>query len=97
MTVDEVEALATVRYLDDSAVRDQLWREHGAPVRVRDDVDGQVLVFAHADEGAARVFAAADRVIYGHPTSVELREAVGWVSVVDLRPRLAELERRRVS
>ncbi len=92
MRLDEVEEVGAA---DEYVLRERLYREHGVPRRVRDDVEGRVLVFAHRDEQAAKLYATADRVVYGHPASVELRESVGWVTVVDLRPRLAELDRER--
>jgi hypothetical protein len=93
--VEDVEALETVDHVDVALLHARLLEEHGRPSRLPDDVDGAVLVFGHRDEEAARVFAAANRAVYGHPAAVDLREAVGWVSVVDLRPRLAELDRER--
>ena len=78
---------------DPALVRALLLERHGRGRRLPDDVDGRVLVFAHRDEAAAAAYAEADREVYGHVARHELRESVGWVNVVDLRPRIAELER----
>jgi hypothetical protein len=50
-----------------------------------------VLVFAHGSREAAEAGAACNREHYGHPSRAELRESVGWVTVVDLRPAIARL------
>lgn len=67
---------------------DRYWSRCGFPRRVRDDVAGVVLVFAAGSRESAEASAAANREVWGHPARAELREAVGWVSVVDLRPAL---------
>lgn len=82
---------------DPQAVRARLVERYGQPRRLPDDVEGLVLVFGHASRAAAYAFALADRRVFGHPAERELREGVGWVSVVDLRPALAELDWRRLS
>jgi hypothetical protein len=73
--------------------------EHGRARQLPPDVveNGHpvVLVFAHRDRAGAEASAAANREEYGHPSWVELRESVGWCSVVDLRPALAALDAAR--
>jgi hypothetical protein len=71
--------------------------EHGRARQLPPDVVNDcgcavVLVFAHRDRAGAEAYAAANRDEYGHPSWVELRESVGWCSVVDIRPALAELD-----
>jgi hypothetical protein len=65
------------------------------PARIRGDVSDEqgevVLVFAHGSREAAEAGAACNREHYGHPSRAELRESVGWVTVVDLRPAIARL------
>lgn len=75
------------------------WRRSDDVVRrlpgdVRDEQGDTVLVFAHADREHAEASAACNREHYGHPARAELREAVGWVSVVDLRPAIARARER---
>lgn len=60
------------------------------PVRLVDEVPGEVLVFAHASEEEAKHSAKANREFYGHPSHHEQR--IIWVTVVDIRPALAELK-----
>jgi hypothetical protein len=78
-------------------IREQLVRLFGWPDRLPDDVSGRVLVFGHGSKLAAESYAAADWSIFGHPSRAELREGVGWCTVVDLRPAIAraDAERRR--
>lgn len=71
-------------------IRDELLAAHGQPTRLPDDVEGQVLAFAHSSRESAEAFAAADVEWFGHPAYAELRESIGWVSVVDLRPAIAQ-------
>lgn len=61
------------------------------PGDVRDEHGEVVLVFAHCCWAHAHDSARCNREHYGHPAWVELREAVGWVCVVDLRPAIAAL------
>lgn len=83
----------------DHEVRARLLARHGPPGRALppDVVDeyghGTVMVFAHRDRAAAEAYAAADRDHFGHPARAELRESVGWVCVIDLRPMLAAARR----
>lgn len=72
--------------------REERWEKYGYPERLADDIDGEVLVFGHTSQEAAEVSAKANREEYGHPCEVEQRNG-RWVTVVDLRPRLAEIDR----
>ncbi len=78
--------------MNDREYRDYLHIRYGLPRRILDDIPGQVIVFAHASRAAAEAYADGDRRYYDHPATVQLREAVGWVSVVDLRPAIARIE-----
>jgi hypothetical protein len=73
-------------------IREQLVRLFGWPDRLPDDVRGEVLVFGHGSKLAAESYAAADWSIFGHPSRAEVREGVGWVTVVDLRPAIARAD-----
>lgn len=58
----------------------------------RDDIHpDDIFAMAYATRATARLAARANREAWGHPTlGVVNVETVGWVSVIDLRPALAE-------
>lgn len=71
--------------------KDELHAKYGWGIRQLDDVSGEVLVFAHESEEAARAYAEANIEHYGYPCTVEYRNGQ-WVNIIDLRPRLAEIK-----
>lgn len=77
-----------------SLSREELLEEYGQPTRLPDDIDGQVLVFGHDSEEAALAYVDANIEHYDHEAWMEQREGQ-WVSVVDLRPAIARIERDR--
>lgn len=74
-----------------SLSREDRWEKYGYPTRLPDDLDGLILVFGHTSREAAESSAKANRVEHGHPSHAENRDGQ-WVSVVDLRPRIAQIE-----
>jgi hypothetical protein len=70
---------------DGSALRDK----YGTPERLADR-EADVLVFRHTCEESARAFAAANNEDGSHPSTVEELDGY-WVTVVDLRPHLAQI------
>ncbi len=76
---------------DDRECSDRLIARYGRPRHLMPDIPGEVLVFAHETREAAEAFAEGNRRYYGHPSEAQLREAVGWVSTVDLRPAIARI------
>jgi hypothetical protein len=67
------------------------------PDVVDEDGTGVVRVYAVGSEAAARAFVDAERgVLWGNPARAELRDGVGWVVVVDLRPAIAARKAERV-
>ena len=79
----------------DTEYRDFLKRLYGQPKKIRDDIPDEVIVFAHESKESAEAYADGDTLYYDHPTSVELREGVGWVHTVDFRPAIARFEKER--
>jgi hypothetical protein len=89
--------------MPDRAEIDRLVTEHDNRLRVRKylmdvygptrtlpwDIKGEVAAYGVSSEEAARAYADAEDVMYGNPARVEVRESVGWVVVVDLRPQIA--------
>jgi hypothetical protein len=63
----------------------------GEPKRLPDREPGRVLVFRHSSREAAEVSAARNRSHHGHPSHVEQQDG-GWLTVVDLRPSIADIE-----
>lgn len=72
--------------------REELVEKYGWPTRLPDDIEGKVIVFGHESHESARAFADSNKKNNGHPTWVE-RRYEQWVSVVDLRPALAQIEK----
>jgi hypothetical protein len=82
---------------DRAFIQAALFARHGQPVAIRPDVvddDGTsvVRVYAVRDEDAARAFVLAELESWGNEARAEIREAVGWCVVVDLRPRIAKIK-----
>jgi hypothetical protein len=67
--------------------REELRERYGKPIRLPDREDN-VLVSAHGSREAAEAYAAANRDVWGHPSTAE--EIPVWVTVTDLRPAMAE-------
>lgn len=72
---------------------EELRAKYGEPVKLDDVVPGEVFAFLHNSQEAAQAFVDSNIENHGHPGWKEQREE-GWVSVVDLRPRLREIERQ---
>ncbi len=65
---------------------------HALPPDVVDeDGTGVVRVYAVGSRAAALAFVTAEVEQWGNPARAELREAVGWCVVVDLRARVAAI------
>jgi hypothetical protein len=70
-----------------------LFAAYGQPTALPPDVidedgTGVVRVYAVRSREAARAFVTAEREVWDNPARAELRESVGWVVVVDLRPKV---------
>jgi hypothetical protein len=74
-----------------SLSREELLERYGQPARLPDDLDGKILVFGHDSEEAALAYVDANIEHYDHEAWMENRDGQ-WVSVVDLRPRIAQIE-----
>jgi len=87
--------------------RDELWAKYGVPTKVEassaldelgllGEVDpDHVVAFTYASREAADAYAAANLEHWGHPTLGTYETAHGVVGVVDLRPAIAELDRKQ--
>jgi hypothetical protein len=79
------------------AVRSALYVVHGQPRPIRPDVVDErgtavVRVYAVRDEAAAREYVRCELDLWDNLARAEVRESVGWVVVVDLRPKIAALD-----
>jgi hypothetical protein len=76
---------------EERQVREELRERYGMPRRLPDRED-DVLPVGHGSREAAEAYAAADRDVWGYPSTAE--QIPVWVTVVDLRPVIAEVEAR---
>lgn len=72
--------------------REELLEKYGTPTRLPDDIEGKVLAFGHESHEAAHAYVQANKEHYDHRAWVERRYGQ-WVSVVDLRPAIARIEK----
>jgi hypothetical protein len=80
-----------------SRMQAALFREFGQPTPLPpDEVDEDgtkvVRVYAVPSRRAADAYVVAEREVWGNPARAELREAVGWCVIVDLRARVAAMK-----
>jgi hypothetical protein len=76
-------------------MRKYLRDAYGPTRRLPHDLENEVIPYGVSSEKAAYCYADAEWTLYGNSARVELRESVGWVVVVDLRPQIERHRRER--